>query len=290
MNSGMFVVLFKRFVNIFNLASCLFLVFTLAIRNYELQETAYFLFFGSYVAEIVTDKKWNKLQLTKTTIYFLLILIYFLLVFFYRPFEQSDHYFKFLIEKRYPLLGFSIVGFLGVNNLYKLKYFVNTIIITSISIIIYLVFFKVGISAFIGNTNLFNLSRNELVNSHMVFNFYLNSSIVGIWYLLSNNWKTTHWLYKHFLILCIPIFILTLSISEGRTGFGVGLLVSVIIAFVELWKRKKTMGILFLFIIPWAVALLVSSHQRMTKESILNEPRFFLWQSGLHVVKESPLM
>ena len=28
----------------------------------------------------------------------------------------------------------------------------------------------------------------------------------------------------------------------------------------------------------------------MTKESILNEPRFFLWQSGLHVVKESPLM
>lgn len=290
MNSGMIVVLFKRFVNIFNLASCLFLVFTLAIRNYELQETAYFLFFGSYVAEIFTDKKWNKLQLTKTTIYFLLILIYFLLVFFYRPFEQSDHYFKFLIEKRYPLLGFSIVGFLGVNNLYKLKYFVNTIIITSISIIIYLVFFKVGISAFIGNTNLFNLSRNELVNSHMVFNFYLNSSIVGIWYLLSNNWKTTHWLYKHFLILCIPIFILTLSISEGRTGFGVGLLVSVIIAFVELWKRKKTMGILFLFIIPWAVALLVSSHQRMTKESILNEPRFFLWQSGLHVVKESPLM
>ena len=147
MNSGMFVVLFKRFVNIFNLASCLFLVFTLAIRNYELQETAYFLFFGSYVAEIVTDKKWNKLQLTKTTIYFLLILIYFLLVFFYRPFEQTDHYFKFLIEKRYPLLGFSIVGFLGVNNLYKLKYFVNTIIITSISHYIY-IFYHIVVGLF----------------------------------------------------------------------------------------------------------------------------------------------
>lgn len=281
---------FKKLVNIFNLAACLFLVFTLITRDYALQETAYFLFFVSYVVEFVTDKKWQNFRLNKTTAYFLVILTFFLLALAYYPFEQSDRYFRFLIEKRYPLLGFSVVGFFGVNSLYKLKYLINTLILTSLTIIIYLVFFKVGINTFIENTNLFNIRREMHINTHMIVNFYLNCSILGIWYLLSNNWKTTHILVKSIFILSVILFIVALSISEGRTGFVLGLFVSITIVFVELWKKKKTLGIIFILIIPWGAGVLISSHQRMSKEVIMSEPRYFLWESGLDVVKESPVL
>ena len=103
----------KKAINLFNLFSILFLMFTLVVRNYELQKFAYFLFFITYFIEIIIEKKWKNIQLTKRTVYFFSILFFFLLALAYYPFEESDRYFKLLIEKRYPLLGFSIVGIFG---------------------------------------------------------------------------------------------------------------------------------------------------------------------------------
>lgn len=279
----------KKAINLFNLFSILFLMFTLVVRNYELQKFAYFLFFITYFIEIIIEKKWKNIQLTKRTVYFFSILFFFLLALAYYPFEESDRYFKLLIEKRYPLLGFSIVGIFGVNQLYKLKYFIYTLVLTSLSIIFFLLF-KVGVGNFIKDPNLFNLSRIEFINTHMIVNFYFNSTILGIWYLLSNNWKSLNIGYKIFLVLSVLIFISILSISEGRTGFLAGIFVSITILFIELWKQKKRFGIIFLLVIPWAVALLISTHQRMDTEDIKGEPRFFLWKSGWHVVKENPVL
>lgn len=279
----------KKVINIFNLFSILFLVFILVIRNYELQKIAYFLFFISYFIEIIIEKKWKNIRLSKHTVYFFLMLFFFLLALIYYPFEESDRYFKLLIEKRYPILGFSIVGIFGVNQFYKIKYFIYTLVLTSLSIVFFLLS-KVGIGNFIKEPNLFNVSRVEFINTHMIVNFYFNSSILGVWYLLTNNWKSLNIGYKIFLILSVFIFIFILSISEGRTGFLAGIFVSITILFVELWKQKKKFGIIFLLIIPWAAALLISTHQRMDSEDFRGEPRPFLWKSGWHVVKENPVL
>lgn len=279
----------KKYINVFNLISILLLVFTLVIRNYALQKFAYFLFFISYFIEIIIEKKWKNIQFTKGTIYFFSILVFFLLAYAYYPFEKSDHYFKLLIEKRYPLLGFSIVGILGVNKYYRLKYFINALVFTSLSIVFFLLY-KVGIRNLIEDPNLFNLSRVEFINSHMIVNFYFNSTILGVWYLLANNWKSIRLGYKFFLILSVLLLIFIISISEGRTGFLGGIFVSVAILFMELWKKKKWFAIIFLLVVPWVVALLVSTHQRMDAEDIRSEPRYFIWASGWHVIEENPFL
>jgi O-antigen ligase len=279
----------KKGINIFNLVSILFLVFVLVIRNYKLQEVAYFMFFISYAIEIITDKKWKTVKLSRKTTYFLMFLVFFLLAFAYYPFESSNHYFKLLIEKRYPLLGFSIVGIFGVNKFYQLKYFTNTLVFTSLAVI-FLIFSKINIRDFFDDPNIFNLARNEIINTHMLVNFYLNSTILGVWYFLSNHWKTTNIFYKLFLIASVLLFIFILAISEGRTGFLAGIFVSITILFIELWKKKKKYGIIFLIIIPWAAALLISTHNRMDAEDIKSEPRYFLWAAGWHVIKDNSVL
>lgn len=278
------------FINYFNLVSCLLLVFALLFHSFEIQKYAYFLFFGSYIVEFFIDKKWQAVKINKTTIYFLVYLAFFVLAFIYYPFEESNKYFKLLIEKRYPLLGFSLIGFFGINHLYKLKYFVNVLVFGSLAVIFYLIFIKIGIKAFIEDTNQFNLMRLEHVNSHMIFNFYLNSSILGTWYLLSNNWRSTNPYYKTFLIVSVVLFLGILSISEGRTGFILGVFLSSVVFFIELWKWKKITAIIFTLLLPLIIFSMANMHERMSLDLFKNEPRLFLWESAWHVVKEKPIL
>ncbi len=280
----------KTTINYINLLSSLFLVCVLVLKNYSIQNMAYFIFFGSYVVEFFTDKKWKNLLPDKKTVYFSVIFIFFLLALIYYPFDTSKHYFKLLIEKRYPLLGFSVVGILGVNHLYRLRYFILTIVVTSVALIIYILLFRVGITNFLTDPNLFNLARVQYVNTHMIVNFYFNSAIIGIWYLLSNYWNKINIVFKSGLILSLFLLLYALSISEGRTGFIFGLIVTIVLAFIELWKKKKRYGILFGFLIPWVAIILISSHKRMNYELIKTEPRYFLWEAGLSVVDQSPIL
>lgn len=279
----------KLFVNLFNLLSCTFLVFILLIRNYELQEIGYFIFFISYIVEFFTDKKWKNFKFDKTKLFFLVLLLFFLLAFAYYPFDQSSIYFKTLIEKRYPLLGFSVVGFFGVNHLYKLRYFIVSVMVSALLAVLYIVFFKVGIQPFIADKNLFNLARTEFINTHMVVNFYLNSAIIGVWYLLSSYWKKLNVFVKFGLMTSLILFLYILFISEGRTGFVFGLILTIVLVFIELWKLKKLLAILFVLLIPWFASTLISSNQRLSFELIKAEPRLFLWEAGWSVVKERPL-
>ncbi|MFV0391504.1 MAG: O-antigen ligase family protein [Paludibacteraceae bacterium] len=124
----------------------------------------------------------------------------------------------------------------------------------------------------------------------MIVNFYFNSAIIGIWYLLSKYWKRMGIAAKSSLIVSLFLFLYALSISDGRTGFVFGLVITVVLAFMELWKKKKRYGLLFGFLVPWIAIVLISSHQRMDADLIKSEPRFFLWKSGFEVVKEKPVL
>jgi len=280
----------KHFVNLINLLSGLFLVCVLITDDYNIQVGAYYIFFSSYIVEFFLDKKWETIKFNRTTLYFLIILFFFALAFLYYPFEESHKYFKLLMERRYPLLGFSVIGIFGVNKFYKLRYFIVSILIATISVIIYLLFFKVGISNFFKDQNLFNLARAKYVNTHMIVNFYFNSALLGVWYLLSSYWNRLYFSYKSLLVICIFLLLYALSISEGRSGFIFGLVITISLIFIELWKKKRKYGILFGILIPWVAVVLISSHQRMEYKLIKTEPRYFLWDAGLSIFKEKPIL
>lgn len=282
----------KKTINYINLLSALILTGTLLLDNYKIQNLLFGVFFSSYIIEFFTDKKWLNFSFDRKTIYFSGILLFFLLALAYYPIDldKTQQYFKIVIERRYPLLGFSVVGIFGVNHLYRLRYFVITLVLTSASAIVYLLFFRVGILHFIQDSNLFNIARIQYVNTHMIMNFYLNSAVIGVWYLLSNYWTKINIPLRFGMILSVFVFLYILSISEGRSGFLFGLAAVLLLGFIELWEKKKKYAILFGALTPWIAIALIVTHPRMDYDKIKTEPRYFLWEAGLSVISQSPVL
>lgn len=281
----------KLIINYINLVSALLLVAT-TIFYYPVQKTAFFLFFISYFIEVFVEQKWKYIQFDKKTIYFLVLIFFFLLALVYFPFEHSTKYFSNLLVKRLSIPGFALVGIFGVNSKYKLNYFLNTLIISSVATIAYIVCIRIGIAEFVTNplrSEIFTTSRILWVNSHMMFNFYLNISLVSIWYILTRSWSRTSWWKRYLYIGALSIDFGFLSISEGRSGFLAGILVMLCFIFFEIWKRKKAIGIIIGLCIPFLLVGVASHHRRMSEKNLEAEPRLFLWKSAISVVKESPV-
>jgi len=281
----------KQTVNYINLFSCILLVAT-SICYYPVQKIAFFLFFISYFIEFVTDKKWEKIAFNKKSIYFLVMAFFFLLSFIYYPFENTSKYFTWLVGRRLAILGFAFVGFFGVNSKYKLNYFLNAYIISSIIAILFIIFYRIGIVNFILNPEremIFTIERIATINSHMVFNLFLNISLVSIWYILTRSWRrTAYWKLFLYIVALTNIFSI-LSISEGRSGFMTGILLMLGFIFYEIWKRKKMIGIIVGFLVPFLFVGIVSQQKRMSENDIRTEPRIFLWKAAVSVIKEKPV-
>jgi len=281
----------KQLINYINLFSCILLVAT-SIYYYPAQKIAFILFFGSFIIELFSDQKWRKIKFDRRTFYFTIMFLFFLLALIYYPFDPSKKYFFGLLSKRLSVLGFAGVGFFGLNDKYKLSYFLNTLIISSVVAILYLIFYRIGIVSFILNPDratVFTEQRILYVNSHMAFNFYLNISIVSIWFILTQSWRRTIWWKRYLYIGALTIDFGLLAISEGRSGFLAGIFVMFIFIFFEIWKRKKSMGIIIGLLFPFFLFGVASLHKRMSEKMLEGEPRLFLWESAVSVIKDKPI-
>ena len=181
-------------VHWFNLLAALFLTATLMFEFVDVPWglLPQFLFFSSYVVEFFLDKKWRRVKLDKTHLYFLVMFGFFGLALIYYPFDSTT-YFRVLLERRYALAGFAFVGFFGVNDKYKLSYFLNLFVVTSLLIIAYLLVVRFGLSDFFESDQkirLFNRMRTAYVNQHMGFNLFLDLALVSIWYLFKSSWRS----------------------------------------------------------------------------------------------------
>jgi O-antigen ligase len=282
----------KSVLNYITLLSAMYLTAS-SIFYYPVQKPGFYIFFAAYIIEIFVDRKWERIHFDKKTWYFIVLAFFFMLAVIYLPFESSRKYTNFLFEKRFSLLGFALVGFFGVNDKFKLNYFLNTFIITSVFSICYLIFLKVGIHQFISNplrADLFVDQRNIFVNSHMLFDFYLNISLIGIWYILTRSWNRTSMWKISLYIVVIPVFLGSLSISEGRSGFLLAMILLLGFVFFEIWKRKKIVGIVIALLIMFLFAGWASHHKRMSKDDLKTESRIFLWKAAVSIIKEKPIL
>lgn len=243
--------------------------------------------------EFFYNKRWKKFLFDKKRIYYFVVLLFFLLFFIYYPFEENIGFRSFLLKNRLPLSGLALVGFLGFNTHHKLSYYLHTIIVTALFSVCYIVFMKIGIEEFIisdKKTELFMYARITAINSHMMFNLYLNMALVSLWYLYSNNYykgKRKGWQIVY--ILSFVAIFLTLSISEGRSGFLMSLFVTGCFIFFEFYRRNKylTLGVLTLFLCFTFFKVL--THSRISENQFKTEPRLFLWEKAFLVISEKPV-
>lgn len=281
-------------VHWFNLLAALFLTATMMFEFVDVPWglLPQFLFFSSYIVEFFLDKKWKRVTLNKTHLYFLVMFGFFGLALVYYPFDSTT-YFRVLLERRYALAGFAFVGFFGVNDKYKLSYFLNLFVVTSLLIIAYLLVVRIGLPDFFESEQkirLFNRTRTAYVNQHMGFNLFLDLALVSIWYLFKSSWRLMPIWKRVVYFLSAGIFLSCLLISEGRAGFLITIvLVCVIIGF-ELWERLSKWGLLMAFMLVVIAIGFASQHQRIRNMNIEGDPRVFLWQSAWTVIKEKPLL
>ncbi len=280
-----------KIINYLNLVSLIYLCAT-SILYFQFQRFAFYSFFITYFIELILEKKWVNVKIDKKRLYYLVLAFFCLLALIYHPFENSSVYFKTLFDRRLALIGFAIVGFFGLNNLHKFNYIINTIIITSVFSSLYLIFIRIGVVEFITNpsrSDLFRIERIQYINSHMIFNVFLNISLVGIWFLLTRFFRDFKWWQNSFYIFSLILILGLLLISEGRAGFITALLLMFVIAVFESWKKNKILGIILGLVVPILLFVVVSRHERMSEGLIKTEPRIFLWEAATNVIKEKPI-
>jgi len=280
-------------INYINLISCIYLA-AASICYTKVQQIGFYFFFISFFIEIFLDRKWLKFKLDKGKIYFLVLLLFFLLIFIYHPFEDSNKYFLRLLELRLALFGFAVVGFFGPNKLYKLEYIANAFIVSSVFAILFLIFGAVGIKEFIVNPNraeLFSQMRILYINSHLVFNVYLNIALVFCWYYL---FKVKNLKYEKvkfpFYIFAVILIIYILVISEGRMGILTCISMSLLIIGVRLWKLKRIYVYFLILLAPFAMWILINSHKRMSPSELQADPHTIFWNAAIDVVEIQPVI
>jgi O-antigen ligase len=275
-----------------NLCCLLLLVATLPFY-YEYRKLMIILFFATYLLEWVVSMRWKSVNLNPVRCYFLALLLFFLWIFLYYPFEANQHLFRVLMDRRLALLGFAVVGFGGLNEKIKLKYVLNTIVITTVALIAYIMFYCVGFDKLLHGDNLpylFMEERVNHVNTHMMFNFFLNLSLISIWHLLSSGWLKLGATLKVAYIAATPVILYFLLTTEGRGGFLTCIVISMLIVWQELRKRKKWLGWVTLSLMPPVALLGMVMHRRVLHVDILQEPRLYLWKIALPLIKERPIL
>lgn len=284
-----------KIVNLLNLFACCWLLVRVLFWNIDLpywfEYGGLYLFFTTFVVEILLEKRWRNIHWNKTTLYFCLFFVFFILGVVYAPFDGSE-YFRHHMEARYSLLGFSIVGIFGVNKYYKLSYLFNVMIISSFLAIVYLVFFKIGLPEFVTSSErsiLFTNARIATVNAHMGFNLYLNLSLVGIWYICTRKWEKMSRLLRYSYIFILFVLFFVLSISEGRSGFLASLVIMSTFIIIEAWKHRKVFGLFVALSLPILAFFISTQHARLSEDMIQSEPRLDFWHSAIELISEKPI-
>lgn len=251
----------------------------------------YFLVFGLYIADYIVDKRWLQFKFSKTSIPFVLMIAFFLISLLQAPFD-SDTYYKTLLEKRYPLIAFGIIGLLGLNDKFKLSYFLNTIIITAVSITLWNAFFNVDISNIfqVQFPLLFTQERIAHINSHMGFNLYLNLAVVSLWYICYHSWKDIPKWKKSGYIVSFIIIYMILLISEGSSGFLACNVLVFCMLFIYIYDRNKKIALASLFFLLVAFFIVASQlFPHLSKDNIETEPRLYMWRAAVESIQERPL-
>lgn len=207
----------------------------------------------------------------------------------------SDTYnqqrFFYVLETHAPLLLGGIIGIIGFSEIVKLRHIAYVMLASCLFTSLYIIFRSYGPAFFAHWPNeqadMFMLARIHWVNSHMVYNLYLNVSLIFAIYLLRQ--KNVKRPVKICVItVCAWIFYL-LCLTEGRIGLFTGLLIGATFLLTYTYSFGLKWFITCVLIYVSAVTLIISQHKRFASDYMEHEPRLVIWHAAIEVIKEKPL-
>ena len=246
------------------------------------------LFIISWLIEFVVDQRW-KTKPTKEWFFFGLLIVFYLWAFLYRPWD-GQVYFHHHMEQRLPLLAFGIVGLFGLNERHSRATLINAMVVMSVGSIVFL-FLKTGWQEVLSPDRVFLLSETRIhyLNAHMGYNFFLNSTLIGMWYLLFHaERKPVLWQKIAYPISALIIFAALLC-SDGRSGFFMGLAIIGLMTIIEIYRYKKWIAIGCSVVVVAGMLVLSALHPRISAQSISYDLRYSYWKSAFELIEQKPL-
>lgn len=271
---------FLKAVRLTNLFSIIFLVIELAVYINVFQRIAFVVAFISYMIETVLEKKWRqfKWENSPKQWFFIVVIIFFFLQLVFLPIEKNTNLFVTIMEERIPFLVFGIVGLLGLNKYFKLKYFAWTFIATSFVLGVFLL--SNLTSEILSNENrnsLLGLVRVKYINSHMKFNYYLNVSLICIYYIfrvIKN--KKAFW-SRSALVLATLVIIINLFLSDGRTGMLTSFIIIMVFITRYFWNRSSRLTLIATSVFIILAVTIIQQNPRLSTSNVKREPRQEIW-------------
>lgn len=280
----------------FHIACTLFLFGAIPFYYSSFLQYGLIFFFVSFAADYLASKRWQQgFALDKTRIVSLLVLLQFVLLFVYSFFEADTRYLSTIYEYRTSFLGFGLIGLLGVSDKFRLRHFAYTVPLAVIAFLIVLYgylpenFFQLDLKKKLVEISYY---RSLHICAHMQLNIFLCAGMMLFSKLIT---ITKSKLEKVFSILMIVFLYALILSTQARVGIVNASVVLVFIILRFTIKKLKYLipTIAVLLTLGLGMALFLLSDNPIKKDiPVLNRtnPREFIWQDGVDLIKESPLL
>ncbi len=272
---------------------CALWVVATQIFPFEYQRLALIGFATSYIIDYVFERRWSSFKWDKAKWVYVAMCVYYLLIPLWNLWAEtqgSTPHYADVLGKRVPFLAIGIIGLLGVSDKLKLRYFAFTIVLTSLFAIAYLVG-KVGFGEFLvapDRLDLFVQARIAHLGTHMLFNIYLNVSVVFILYLYLQRLKRK-WLY---LLLGVihGVILLVLLTTDGRVGFITAVLLHALCMLYAVWRWKRVLFKYGVVLITVGSVFVATTHERISLKRVMSDARAPIWRVASDMILEKPLL
>ena len=280
----------------FHIACTLFLFGAIPFYYSSFLQYGLIFFFVSFAADYLASKRWQQgFALDKTRIVSLLVLLQFVLLFVYSFFEADTRYLSTIYEYRTSFLGFGLIGLLGVSDKFRVRHFAYTVPFAVIAFLIVLYgylpesFFQLDLKKKLVEISYY---RSLHICAHMQLNIFLCAGMMLFSKLIT---ITKSKLEKVFSILMIVFLYVLILSTQARVGIVNASVVLVFIILRFTIKKLKYLipTITVLLTLGLGMALFLLSDSPIKKDiPVLNRtnPREFIWQDGVDLIKESPLL
>lgn len=246
-----------------------------------------------FFAEYVVNKRWRAWQWDRNMWLYVAMMAFYLLAPIWQIWSDGfNQRFGFVLGERLPLMLCGIIGILGFGDKVKTRHmgyaFLAACVLTSVYIIS-----ESGGFAFFSHSHkeqseLFMETRIRLVSSHMMYNIFLNISLIFAFYILDQKGIR---LYERPTVIasCLWIFYI-LTITEGRIGLFTVLLLFAAYLIVYTYKRGIKWFVAAVICYIGICAGVLSQHERFTTNHVSHDPRMYIWQAGVEVAKTKPIV
>ena len=248
-----------------------------------------------YVLDYVLNQRWKGWKWSKDKWLYVVFIALFLLL----PLRQlldntpPTSYYKSQIDHLSMFLALGVVGLLGFSDKLKLEYVGYTMLLTALVVIGFNTYlYKQSGELFPFNNYRFNWLRHDRINSHMIINLYINTTLIIGFYIL--NHVKLHKTIKILIGIGMALMWAYVVSSEGRVGSMTSIVIIFSSLLYTLWSKNsnKTVNIV-LSCLLLACAIIAgvtfkNNKPRVQMDAVKNDPRLAMWDYSWNKIKDHP--